>query len=72
MKIKVESPTIWGYEQDDIKCARKLLELGITPQELKDCMHDFRMVARIIQEDNERMMNNAYKSALEGYYASRH
>lgn len=56
MRIKVDSPTIWGYDQDDIKLARKLMECGITPHELKEHLHDFEWVVKKVMEDVERVI----------------
>lgn len=72
MKIKVESPTIWGYDQDDIKCARKLLESGITPQELKAHIRDWQWVANKLIEDNKRTLDYAWQQAVRSSYASRY
>ena len=72
MKIKVESPTIWGYDQDDIKCARKLMEYGITPRELKDHIRDWRWVADKVVEDNKMVMDFAWTQLQERLNGSRH
>lgn len=71
MRIKVESPTIWGYDQDDIKLARKLMEYGITPRELKEHLHDFAWVTNVVVKENQRLLDNAIKSSLEGFNATR-
>lgn len=65
MRIKVDSPTIWGYDQDDIKLARKLMECGITPQELKEHLHDFKWVVEKVYEDVDRILQEPIKKALE-------
>lgn len=65
MRIKVESPTIWGYDQDDIKLARKLMECGITPRELKEHLHDFKWVVKKVYEDVDRILQEPIKKVLE-------
>ena len=64
MRIKVESPTIWGYDQDDIKLARKLMECGITPQELKEHLHDFEWVVKKVREDVGRILQEPISSTI--------
>jgi hypothetical protein len=65
MKIMSETPTIWGYDQDDIKLARKLIECGITPRELKEHLHDFEWVVKKVLEDVDRILQEPIKKALE-------
>lgn len=65
MRIKVEAPTIWGYDQDDIKLARELMECGITPRELKEHLHDFEWVVKKVREDVDRILQEPIKKALE-------
>lgn len=67
MRVKVEVPTIWGYDQDDIKLARKLMECGITPQELKEHLHDFEWVVKKVREDVDRILQESIKKALESH-----
>lgn len=67
MKIKIETPTIWGYDQDDIKLARKLMECGITPQELKAHIRDWQWVVNKLIEDNKRTLEHAWQQAVRSY-----
>lgn len=64
MRIKVESPTIWGYGQDDIKFARKLMECGITPHELKEHLHDFEWALDIVRVENQKIIDESIRKYL--------
>ena len=65
MRIKIESPTIYGYDQDDIKLARKLMECGITPHELKEHLHDFEWVVKKVREDVDRVIRAPIQKTVE-------
>lgn len=65
MRIKVETPTIWGYDQDDIKLARELMKCGITPRELKEHLHDFEWVVKRVREDVDCIIQTSIKEIVE-------
>lgn len=64
MKIYVSTPpmandTAYGYELRYLDFARKLMEEGITPYELKGHYHDFEWVANILDEQIDIILRRA-------------
>lgn len=64
MKIYVSSPlmaqdTVYGYEARYLDFARKLMEEGITPHDLKEHYHDFEWVANLVSEQVDIILRRA-------------
>lgn len=64
MKIYVSSPlmaddTVYGYEVRYLDFARKLMEEGINPHELKEHYHDFSWIANLINEQIDIILRRA-------------
>lgn len=56
---------MYGFEKKNVEFARKLMECGITPQELKEHLHDFEWVAKKIQVDMDRIIHTPIRDALK-------
>ena len=63
--IKKKLPfTVYGFEKEHLEFARKLMEAGITPFELKRHYQDFGWIARILKEDLDAQIEAAIKKAV--------
>lgn len=64
--IKKKLPfTLYGFEKEHIEFARKLMEAGVTPFELKRHYQDFGWVAKILKEDLDAQKETAIKTAIK-------
>lgn len=54
---------MYGFEKQNVEFARKLMECGITPQELKEHLHDFEWVAKKVYEDIDRAIQTPLREA---------
>lgn len=64
MKIYVSSPlmandTVYGFKARYLDFARSLMEVGITPHELKEHYHDFEWVANILNKEIDNILKRA-------------
>lgn len=63
--IKKKLPfTVYGFEKEHLEFARKLMEAGITPFELKRHYQDFRWVAKILKEGIDAQIETAIKKGV--------
>lgn len=57
---------IYDYEIEDIKCARALMQAGISPHELKEHKHDFEYVFEKVRNEFDKELDQCLKLSLNG------
>ena len=59
--------TIYDYGVDDIRMARALAEVGITPHDLREHIHDFEYILNIVRKEVDKELNRAVELSLERF-----
>ena len=59
--------TICDYDVDDIRMARALAKVGITPHDLREHKHDFEYIINIVRKEVDKELNGAFELSLERF-----
>lgn len=71
MKIYVSSPpladdTAYGFELRYLDMARKLLEAGVSLEDLKECSSNISWALEVVWKDVDAQLERAFKKDIHG------